>query len=216
MKKLFVSLTSFLLFACAGPRQTPAPIENVSINANSPVSQPGAAKPIPVDTAPVETKIAKLNDDDSVAEVKPTPKSEPVVTKATEVSSGAAVSSAVIGGINWLTPMSGGKIGKDYSASAKGVDVSGSEGEASLASGDGVAIYSGKGPEGYGLLVIIKHKDNYLTAYSHNKVNLVKKDEVVKRGQKIAEVGATDANDPMLHFELRKHGKPVNPTKIFQ
>ncbi len=215
------------MFSCAAPRQTPAPIENASISSNSvTVSSPGAAKPIKVvdNSAPVQTQIAKLNDDDTttaqpvVTEQEPVPKSTTVMPQSSELKPvvAAAATGAVIGGINWLNPIGSNKIIKQYSAADKGIDIGGVGGSPIIASDDGVVAYSGKGPDGYGLLVIIKHKNNYLTAYSHNKVNLVKKDDVVKRGQKIAEVGQTDAKEPMLHYELRQHGKPIDPTKIFK
>jgi lipoprotein NlpD len=67
---------------------------------------------------------------------------------------------------------------------------------------------------GYGNLVIIKHNNTYLTAYAHNQTLLVKEDQVVKRGQKIAEMGSSDAERVELHFEIRKQGKPVDPAKL--
>lgn len=228
MKKLFVCSTSLLLFACAGPRSTPAPIENASTsNPQMVTSQPGSAKPVTVvENAPVDTQITKLNDNDTdntstspVASEKPgvqeTPVEKPVVAAASTAAA-VAVSEVVLDGVSWTRPVSGGTVIKPYSAALKGIDVSGVDGEPILASADGVVAYSGKGPDGYGLLVILKHKDGFLTAYSHNKVNLVKKDDVVRKGQKIAELGNTDAARPMLHYELRKQGKPINPTKIFQ
>lgn len=224
MKKIFVCSTSLLLFACAGPRSTPAPIENASTsNPQMVTSQPGSAKPVTVvENAPVDTQITKLNDNGTentaitpVAAEKPVTQEKPA-TVAVATTSAVVATDVVIDGYSWMKPVSGGEIIKPYSAALKGIDVSGVDGEPILASADGVVAYSGKGPEGYGLLVILKHKDGFLTAYSHNKVNLVKKDDVVKKGQKIAEVGNTDAARPMLHYELRKQGKPINPTKIFQ
>jgi lipoprotein NlpD len=123
-------------------------------------------------------------------------------------------SSANLGNIQWLTPTQG-KIVLPYSVAAKGVDIEGREGQAIVAAAAGKVAYSGSGLKGYGNLIIIKHADNYLTAYSHNKVNLVKEGDSVKRGQKIAELGKTDSDRPLLHFEIRKSGKPINPTSIF-
>jgi len=75
-------------------------------------------------------------------------------------------------------------------------------------------VYAGSGLRGYGNLVIVKHNANYLTAYAHNQALLVKEDQIVKRGQKIAEMGATDADRVQLHFEIRKQGKPIDPSRL--
>jgi lipoprotein NlpD len=72
-------------------------------------------------------------------------------------------------------------------------------------------VYAGSGLRGYGNLVILKHNNTYLTAYAHNQSLLVKEDQAVRRGQKIAEMGSTDADRVQLHFEIRKLGKPVDP-----
>ena len=74
-------------------------------------------------------------------------------------------------------------------------------------------VYAGSGLRGYGNLVIIKHNNVFLTAYAHNQSLLVKEDQVVKRGQKIAEMGNTDTDQVKLHFEIRRQGKPVDPTR---
>ena len=80
-----------------------------------------------------------------------------------------------------------------------------------LASAAGKVVYSGSGLRGYGNLIIIKHNDTYLSAYAHNSKLLMKEGQTVTRGQKIAEMGNTDASQIKLHFEIRKHGKPVDP-----
>ena len=82
-----------------------------------------------------------------------------------------------------------------------------------MAAADGRVVYAGAGLRGYGNLIILKHNNTYLTAYAHNKTLLVKEDAAVKRGQKIAEMGDTDADRVKLHFEVRKQGKPVDPAK---
>ena len=74
-------------------------------------------------------------------------------------------------------------------------------------------VYAGAGLRGYGNLIIIKHNNTYLTAYAHNQNLLVKEDQVIKRGQKIAEMGNSDADQVKLHFEIRRQGKPVDPAK---
>ena len=82
-----------------------------------------------------------------------------------------------------------------------------------LAAANGKVVYSGTGLRGYGKLVIIKHNNTYLSAYAHNNNILVKEGEEVKKGQKIAEMGSTDTEQVKLHFEIRKQGKPVDPSK---
>jgi murein DD-endopeptidase MepM/ murein hydrolase activator NlpD len=121
----------------------------------------------------------------------------------------------VIDQVAWLPPITHAKIVQQYSNLIKGVDVSGKDGQSILAARDGVVVYAGHGLKGYGNLIILKHENNYLTAYSHNKLNLVKEHTKVKQGQKIAELGKTDSDKPILHFELRKDGKPINPTALF-
>src|SRR5690606_22768601 len=95
----------------------------------------------------------------------------------------------------------------------KGMVLGGKAGDPVYAAADGRVVYAGSGLRGYGNLVIVKHNAQYLTAYAHNQALLVKEDQVVRRGQKIAEMGATDADRVQLHFEVRKQGKPVDPAK---
>ena len=96
----------------------------------------------------------------------------------------------------------------------KGVDVAGTAGDAVLAAADGRVVYAGSGLRGYGNLIILKHNNTYLTAYAHNQTLLVKEDQNVRKGQKIAEMGNTDADRVKLHFEIRRQGKPVDPLKF--
>jgi lipoprotein NlpD len=109
-----------------------------------------------------------------------------------------------------------GKVSDDFSEKTKGIDIAGKLGEPITAASDGKVVYAGNSLRGYGNLVIIKHDNTYLTAYAHNRTLLVKEGDAVKKGQKIAEMGDTDANAVKLHFELRVNGKPVNPTPYLQ
>ena len=95
----------------------------------------------------------------------------------------------------------------------KGLDISGVAGDPVLASADGRVVYAGSGLRGYGNLVILKHNNTYLTAYAHNQKLLIKEDQSVKKGQKIAEMGSSDSDRVKLHFEVRRQGKPVDPSK---
>ena len=93
----------------------------------------------------------------------------------------------------------------------QGIDLGNSEGTPVRAAADGVVVYSGSGLVGYGELVIIKHDDNWLSAYGHNRARMVNEGQVVKAGQQIADMGHTGAARDMLHFEIRYNGKPVDP-----
>jgi lipoprotein NlpD len=99
-------------------------------------------------------------------------------------------------------------------AKNKGIDISGKLGDAVLAAADGKVVYAGAGLRGYGNLVILKHSNNYLTAYAHNQTLLVREEQSVKKGQKIAEMGNSDSEQIKLHFEIRKQGKPIDPMKL--
>ncbi len=95
----------------------------------------------------------------------------------------------------------------------KGYDIGGKAGDPVLAAADGRVVYAGAGLRGYGNLIILKHNNTFLTAYAHNQSLLVKEDQSVRRGQKIAEMGSTDAERVKLHFEVRRQGKPVDPAR---
>lgn len=112
----------------------------------------------------------------------------------------------------WIWPTTG-KLLSSFSNNSKGVKISGQAGQPILASAAGEVVYSGHGLRGYGNLIIIKHSNIFLSAYAHNSRLLVKEGESVTRGQKIAEMGKTDTDTTQLHFEIRKHGKPVDPLK---
>jgi lipoprotein NlpD len=100
-----------------------------------------------------------------------------------------------------------------FTDSNKGIDIGGKTGQPVFASAKGKVVYSGAGLRGYGKLIIIKHNKTYLTAYAHNSQLLVKEGQAVNKGQKIAEMGNTDADQVKLHFEIRRFGKPVDPQK---
>jgi lipoprotein NlpD len=95
----------------------------------------------------------------------------------------------------------------------KGLDIAGKAGDPVLASADGRVVYAGAGLRGYGNLIILKHNNTFLSAYAHNQTLLVKEDQTVRKGQKIAEMGSSDADRVKLHFEIRRQGKPVDPAR---
>jgi lipoprotein NlpD len=115
--------------------------------------------------------------------------------------------------VAWMWPSSA-KVSAPYSdAGNKGIDFAGKAGDPVLAAGEGKVVYAGSGLRGFGELVIVKHNATYLSAYAHNRKILVKEGQQVSRGQKIAEMGNTDADSVKLHFEIRKQGKPVDPAQ---
>jgi lipoprotein NlpD len=116
--------------------------------------------------------------------------------------------------VNWLWPAAGSVSAGFDEGKTKGLVIAGKAGDPVLAAADGRVVYAGSGLRGYGNLVILKHNNTYLTAYAHNQTLLVKEDQAVRRGQKIAEMGSTDADRVQLHFEIRKQGKPVDPAKL--
>jgi lipoprotein NlpD len=115
--------------------------------------------------------------------------------------------------ISWMWPSSGALIAGYDEVKNKGLKIGGKLGDPVYASADGRVVYAGSGLRGYGNLVILKHNETYLTAYAHNQTLLVKEDQTVRKGQRIADMGSSDADKVMLHFEVRRNGKPVDPAK---
>ena len=116
--------------------------------------------------------------------------------------------------VPWMWPAAGPVATPFNDSTSKGLAIGGKAGDPVVAAADGRVIYAGAGLRGYGNLVILKHNNSYLTAYAHNQTLLVKDDQAVRRGQKIAEMGSTDADRVQLHFEIRKQGKPIDPAKL--
>jgi lipoprotein NlpD len=141
----------------------------------------------------------------SAAPVSPAPKTSQA-TPETSSNNGDEM------GFAW--PVSGQVIAGFDEVKNKGLDFAGSAGDPVLAAADGRVVYAGAGLRGYGNLIILKHNNTYLTAYAHNQSLLVKEDQNVRKGQKIAEMGNTDADRVKLHFEVRRQGKPVDPLKF--
>lgn len=116
-------------------------------------------------------------------------------------------------GISWIWPAEGNIVGT-FDGGKKGLDIAGKAGQPVVAAAGGKVMYAGSGIRGYGNLVIIKHTNNLLSAYAHNKTILVKEGQTVGKGDRIAEMGNTDADTVKLHFEIRQQGKPVDPAKF--
>ena len=115
---------------------------------------------------------------------------------------------------SWMWPATGKVVtGIAENPNLKGIDIAGKAGQPVVASAAGKVVYAGSGIRGYGKLVIVKHNATWLSAYAHNRDILVKEGQQVAKGQSIAEMGNTDAEQVMLHFEIRRHGTPVDPLK---
>ncbi|MFC7521327.1 peptidoglycan DD-metalloendopeptidase family protein [Xanthomonas populi] len=125
----------------------------------------------------------------------------------------APIAVPVNSGFQWRWPADGVVVGTFVTGETtkQGVDIAGASGQAVRAAADGVVVYSGAGLVGYGELIIIKHNDQWLSAYGHNRKRLLNEGQSVKAGQQIAEMGRSGAARDMLHFEIRYNGKPVDP-----
>ena len=132
-----------------------------------------------------------------------------VATAPTKVVPGKSRS---VSGVSWMWPARGTVI-RNFSSTNKGIDIAGSRGQNVNAAASGQVVYSGNALRGYGNLIIINHDNEYLSAYAHNDMLLVKEGQRVKKGQVIAKMGSTDASRVMLHFEIRYRGNSVNPRK---
>ncbi|HSD39706.1 MAG TPA: peptidoglycan DD-metalloendopeptidase family protein [Rhodocyclaceae bacterium] len=163
-----------------------------------------------------EPKAAPTSSSAPVTEVKPVVGSASAPLPAPANSAPAAVDNATKtsdDGIEWSWPSVGKVIGTFNDSSNKGVDIAGAIGDPVVAAASGKVIYAGSALRGYGNLVIIQHAAQYTSVYAHNKEILVKENQSVQKGQKVAVMGDSDADRPKLHFEVRKQGKPADPLK---
>jgi lipoprotein NlpD len=177
----------------------------------------GEAAPRPVSTARIDSKPLEPKVDIKPEAPKPETKASgaaaAVATVATAAPSSAAAPAAE-GELAWSWPAQGSLLANFDEQRTKGLAIGGKAGEPVLAAADGRVMYAGSGLRGYGNMVIIKHNDTYLSAYAHNQSLLVKEDQVVKKGQPIAEMGSSDTDQVKLHFEIRRKGKPVDPARL--
>lgn len=143
----------------------------------------------------------------------PPPKVEPKLTKKEKRPSEKSVASTHE---KWTWPVKG-KVEKLFSNKQndynKGIDISGKLNATIVAAKSGKVVYSGEGLRGYGKLIIIKHDENYLSAYAHNNQLLVNEGDIIKQGEAIATMGQTDSPTVKLHFQIRKNGQPVDPSR---
>lgn len=115
--------------------------------------------------------------------------------------------------LDFIWPARGGLLAKFVEPSSKGVDIGGKPGDPVVAAAAGQVLYTGTGIRGFGKLIVIRHENGFSSVYAHNREILVKEGQSVSRGQRIAEMGDSDADRPKLHFEIRKSGKPVDPQR---
>lgn len=114
---------------------------------------------------------------------------------------------------DWRWPANGKLLGTFGQGGGKGIDIAGERNAPVVAAAPGKVVYSGEGLRGYGKMLIVKHSDEFLTAYAHNQTLLAKEGDWIKGGQKIAEMGDSDSDRVKLHFEVRQYGKPLDPLK---
>jgi lipoprotein NlpD len=164
--------------------------------------------PAPKPAAPPRTaRTSRSQTASSVAKKTP-----PVPASSGEVRPSSPPASSLA----WSWPARGSLIGTFGSAgvNGRGLDIAGKRGDSVLAAASGTVVYAGSGLVGYGRLLIIRHDENYISAYAHNDKFLVKEGDSVKLGQAIAEMGASGTDREKLHFEIRERGKPVDPLRF--
>jgi lipoprotein NlpD len=200
--------------AAAKPTITPA--ANTSANPASEASGSNAGS-VPVVATPTQSpKPPEIVSQSKPVTIVPSVPTPPIATApASPVVSTTPTSTGLVipGGPSWRWPTDGDIIGRYVAGdqTQQGIDIAGHSGQPVIAAADGVVVYSGAGLVGYGELVIIKHSNEWLSAYAHNRRRLVAEGTKVKAGDAIAEMGRTGAVSDMLHFEIRRNGKPVDP-----
>ncbi|QDL54170.1 peptidoglycan DD-metalloendopeptidase family protein [Rhodoferax aquaticus] len=185
------------------------PVGTAAVTAAPLPSKPSSA----TDSKPAEPKTGEAKPTDPKAADPKTAEAKTADTKPADTKPAAGAAAAGDDEPNWMWPGKGPVLAGFDEVKNKGLDIGGAAGDPVLAAADGRVVYSGAGLRGYGNLIILKHNNTYLTAYAHNQTLLVKEDQNVKRGQKIAEMGNSDADRVKLHFEVRRQGKPVDPSK---
>ncbi|MEO8743218.1 MAG: peptidoglycan DD-metalloendopeptidase family protein [Lysobacteraceae bacterium] len=190
------------------PVPTPfQPVQSASEQSDLTTTSP-ARSPITVGSTPLQPTL-----------VRPAPVSQPTpISPVAQMPSAAILPAdvATVGGMHWRWPAKGTLLDRFMAGDAtkQGIDIGGKAGDPVVAASDGTVVYSGSGLVGYGELIIIKHSDEWLSAYGHNRKRLVSEGQRVKAGQPIAEMGSTGAPRDELHFEIRRNGRPVDPQQF--
>ncbi|WP_323118751.1 peptidoglycan DD-metalloendopeptidase family protein [Burkholderia alba] len=180
------------------------------------VAPPGAnatAGAAGVATAPIAGAAVQTAPLSSGPAVPPIYGSGSSATSAPPAAAASDTGAAAGGAVSFAWPVRGPLLNTFDDAKNKGVNIGGAAGDPVKAAADGRVVYAGNGLRGYGNLIIVKHDATYLTAYAHNRALMVKEGDAVTKGQKIAEMGNSDSDRVMLHFEVRRQGKPVDPLK---
>lgn len=167
----------------------------------------------PVDARPRRQVVGEIEsvavDDIQIGKPQPVvPNSPP--TEMPEPDSGASAVTPSVA-FDWVWPTAGNVVRTYGQSGARGIDVAGAVGQPVVAAAPGRVVYSGNALKGYGELIIIKHDELYLSAYGYNRTRHVKEGDVVTAGQPIAEMGRGPENKAILHFEIRRKGKPIDP-----
>ena len=186
---------------------------------NKTTSTPKTSTPVPTPvltttTTTTTTTTSGKNQTTSVVETTQT-ETKPVGSTTNDIQQtppSTGKSTSKVANITWQWPAKG-KIIEKFSNASKGIDIAGGLGNKVMAAADGRVVYSGNALPGYGNLIIIKHDDDYLTAYAHNQTILVKEQQAVRAGEQIATMGATGTSSVRLHFEIRYKAKSVDPLK---
>ncbi len=213
--RLLTLIFTILCVGCSASRPAPIKDQSTQLTKTPPpvtVSNTSVTNKTEATTTSKATKKPappNENKNTPVAQTKPVPESAIAKTENTDsvfvpdpgFRIGKPSNGAVLNGFNGNTN--------------KGVDYGGKVGDPIVAVADGSVIFSGNSLRGYGNLVIVKHDNSYLTVYAHNHKNLVKEGDVIKRSQKIAEMGNTETDQVKLHFELRRDSKPIDPSGYF-
>ncbi len=205
-----------------GQRILLRPADALIVTDVSPVSTPATSAVKPAETKPAaEVKPPVVIATAPVEIVAPieTPATKPVVPTTSAGTTEKPVAVSVIANttaMNWRWPSDGTVISRFVQGdpTQQGINIGGKSGQAVKASSDGTVVYSGAGLVGYGELIIIKHNNEWLSAYAHNRRRLVAEGSKVKAGDVIAEMGRTGTMRDMLHFEIRRNGKPVDPLQF--
>jgi len=184
--------------------------------ASAPAVSPAQATAPAASAATAPAAVATTTSAPAASPAPATSTSAQTAVAAPPASAGADIAPAHASPAGWIWPTHG-KVVASYASgdpTRQGIDIAGEPGQSVRAARDGEVVYSGAGLIGYGELIIIKHSPELLSAYGHNRVRLVKEGNKVKSGQKIAEMGRNAANRVLLHFEVRKNGKPVDPLPL--
>jgi lipoprotein NlpD len=206
--------------AVTAPLKGPSGTVQATPLGGAPAASPSAspAAPAPPGSAVVVTEPRGVRvpySDQALAQVgKPEAAAAPAPRAEAPRADGPGEAARGPDDLDWSWPVKGKVIGTFNDSTSKGIAIAGKPGQPVLASAPGRVIFSGTGIRGFGKLIVIKHNNTYLSVYAHNSELSVKEGQNVAKGQKIAEMGSTDADRVKLHFEIRRFGKPVDPMKL--